>query len=276
MDTGTLKAADGLTLHTMDAPVSGAKANVYIVHGIGEHIGRYTHVAQYLNGRGYSVFGHDHRGHGRSEGERVVFSSFDVPVRDLKARIDDVRANYPGLPLFIYGHSMGSLITTLYLQQNQAAVDGWMSSGSPLWIDQAVPAPVRLLLRGLSRVVPKLGVIPVNAELISRDPAVVAAYNADPYVNHEKVKLAMVTAFNRALEQARGGLGHITIPTLILYGTADTLTPPKGSEILYEGIASADKERIPYDGLLHELHNEPEQDIVLARVGEWLDAHIAT
>ena len=106
MQNGTFKTADGVSLYTMDAPVVGAKAVVYIVHGIGEHIGRYTHVAQYLNGRGYAVFGHDHRGHGRSDAERVYFDSFDIPVRDLKARVEAVRAAHPGLPVFMYGHSM--------------------------------------------------------------------------------------------------------------------------------------------------------------------------
>lgn len=274
MQTGTFRTADALTLRTLDAPVSGARAIVYIVHGIGEHIGRYTHVAQYLNGRGYAVFGHDHRGHGRSEGERVMFESFAVPVRDLKTRIDEVRAKHPGLPLFLYGHSMGSLIATLYLQRHQGDVAGWISSGSPLWVDQAVSVPVRLLLRGLARIVPKLGAIPVKADMISRDPAVVAAYNADPYVNHEKVKLGMAAAFNNAIGEARLGLTQIVIPTLILYGTGDTLTPPRGSEVLFDGIGSTDKERVPYHDLYHELHNEPEQGEVLARIGDWLDAHV--
>jgi acylglycerol lipase len=275
MHTGTFRTADRLTLYTMDAPVVGAKAAVYIVHGIGEHIGRYTHVTQYLNGHGYAVFGHDHRGHGRSEGERVFFDSFDTPVRDLKVRVDDVRAGHPGLPLFMYGHSMGSLITTLYLEKYQNDVRGWISSGSPLWVDQTVPALVRLIMRGMARIAPRLPSLPVKPETISRDPAVVAAYKADPYVSKENVKLGMAAAFTDAIQRAKDGLHSITVPTLIVYGTADVLTPPKGSELLYDGIRSADKTRLPFDGLSHEVHNEPEQGDVLAAVSDWLDKRVS-
>lgn len=271
MQNGTLRTADGVSLYTMDAPVVGAKAIVYLVHGIGEHIGRYTHVAQYLNGRGYAVFGHDHRGHGRSDGERVYFESFQTPVRDLKARVDTVKAGFPGLPVFIYGHSMGSLIATLFMVKHQDMVCGWISTGSPLWVDQVVSAPVRLILRGLSKIVPRLGVIPVKAETVSRDPAVVRAYEADPLVNHDKTKLGMAVNFTAALATARDGLSMITAPSLILHGTADVLTPPKGSEILYSGISSKDKTHKTYDGLFHEVHNEPEQAEVLADIADWLD-----
>ena len=274
MQNGTFKTADGVSLYTMDAPVAGAKAIVYIVHGIGEHIGRYTHVAQYLNGRGYAVFGHDHRGHGRSDGERVYFDSFDIPVRDLKARVEAVRAGHPGLPVFIYGHSMGSLIATLFMEKHQDMVRGWISTGSPLWVDQAVPAPVRLLLRSLSKIVPKMGVLPVKAETISRDPAVVRAYEADPLVNHDKTKLGMAVNFTDALGAARASLDKIMAPSLIVHGTGDVLTLPKGSEVLYAGIASKDKTHKTYDGLYHEVHNEPEQAEVLADIADWLDKRV--
>lgn len=274
MKTGTVKTSDGARLHTVDAPVTGAKGAVYLVHGIGEHMGRYTHVIQYLNGRGYAVFGHDHRGHGQSEGERVYFDSFEVPVRDLKARVDEVKAGQPGVPFFMYGHSMGSLITTLYMERYQDTMRGWISTGSPLWVDKAVPAPVQAILRGLAKVFPKFKLLPVVADTISRDPAVVAAYVADPYVNHEKTKLGMAAAFAQACGEARAGLGRISAPVLILHGEADTLTPPKGSEVLYAGIASADKTHKTYPGLFHEVHNEPEQADVLALIGDWLDAHL--
>lgn len=274
MQNGTFKTANGASLYTMDAPLVGAKAIVYIVHGIGEHIGRYTHVAQYLKGRGYAVFGHDHRGHGRSDGERVYFESFDIPVRDLRARVDTVRAAHPGLPVFIYGHSMGSLISTLFVQNHQDMVRGWISTGSPLWYDMTFPVVVRKLLLGMARIAPKLQILPVSAENISRDPAIVRAYKADPLVNHDKTRLDMAVSFSNAIIRARDNLSRITAPSLILHGTRDVLTPPKGSEVLYTGIASKDKTHKTYDGLFHEVHNEPEQAEVLADVADWLDERL--
>lgn len=274
MVSGTFKTSDGTKLHTADAPVVGAKGNVYIVHGIGEHIGRYTHVFQYLNGRGYGVFGHDHRGHGQSEGERVYFDSFDIPVRDLKARVDSVRADHPGVKMFMLGHSMGSLISTLYMQRYEETMTGWISTGSPLCVDKTIPAPVAFLLRGLAKVAPKLKLLPVKPETVSRDPAVVAAYQNDPYVNHEKTKLGMVVNFAKALAEARSKLAKITLPALIMHGTGDMLCPPEGSDILYNGISSQDKTLKTYPDFYHELHNEPEQGEVLAYIGDWLNEHV--
>lgn len=275
MESGTYKTSDGLTLYTLSAPLVGAKGVVYIVHGIGEHIGRYKHVMQYLNGRGYAVFGHDHRGHGQSEGERVYFTSFEPPVRDLKGRIEEVKAAHPNLPFFILGHSMGSLISTLYVEHFGDTVDGWISSGSPLWVDQIVPSPVRFILRGVAAIAPRLPALPVDSKIISRDPDVVAAYDADPYVNHEKTRLGMIIALANAAGMARYGLADITIPTLVLHGTGDTLCPPAGSHALFTGISSEDKDFKTYEGLYHEVMNEPEQAEVLNDIGDWLDHQVS-
>lgn len=275
MQTGNMKTADGLTLRTLDAPVTGAKGIVYIVHGIGEHIGRYMHVVQYLNGCGYAVYGHDHRGHGQSDGERVYFATFDTPVNDLHSRIAAVKAQHPGIPVVVWGHSMGSLIATLYVERFQDSVRGFISTGSPLWVDKKIPGAVQFVLRQLAKVARRMPLLPVEPEAVSRDPAVVAAYTADPYVNHEKTTLGMAVSFAEATARARTELERITAPTLILHGTADTLTPIKGSEALRDGIRSTDKTYVTFDGLYHELHNEPEQADVFAVMRGWLDAHCA-
>ncbi|MBK9123402.1 MAG: alpha/beta hydrolase [Chloroflexi bacterium] len=273
MQTGTTRTFDGLKLHTLDSPVENAKGVVYIVHGINEHIGRYAHVVDFLNRRGYAVYGHDHRGHGRSEGERAMFDSFDQPVADLKARVDDVRSRHPGVPVFIYGHSMGSLISTLFVAQHPDGLAGWVSTGSPLWFDKKFPGFVQTLLRAAARVVPNFKAIPIDADSVSRDEAVVKAYKADPLNVIERTRLAMAVHGAEALERARQSVASITLPVLIVHGEADRITPLAGSRYLYDHIGSADKTLRTIPAAYHEVHNEPEQQDVLNEIAAWLDAH---
>jgi alpha-beta hydrolase superfamily lysophospholipase len=276
IQTGTATTPDGLTLHTFEAlPDGQPKAVVYLVHGIGEHTGRYLHVIAHLKAHGYAVYGHDHRHHGRSTGEpRVGFRTFDGTVEDLKRRIDNVRALHPSLKLFVYGHSMGSLISTLTLIKYPSAADGFVSSGSPLRVDSALPAAVRPLVLALANVLPNLPLGPIDLSTLSRDPQVIEAYRSDPLNVLKPTTLATAALFGRALPPARANLGRITMPVLVLHGDKDTLTPPAGSQTLYDGVGATDKTLKFYPGLLHEIHNEPEQAEVLADITTWLDAHL--
>lgn len=275
MQTGTTRTLDGLTLHTLDAPVENPKGVVYLVHGINEHIGRYAHVITFLNERGYAVYGHDHRGHGRSEGERAMFDSFDQPVADLRARVEDVKSRHPGAPVFIYGHSMGSLISTLFVAQHPDGLAGWISTGSPLWVDKAFPGLVQAILKGAARLFPRAKLIPLDVTAISRDPNVVAAYTSDPYTVLQPTQLGMAVRLAEAVQRARAQVGHIQVPVLILHGEADKITPIEGSRYLYANVGSADKTLKTIPHAFHEVHNEPERADVLSEIAAWLDARAA-
>ncbi|MCU0497554.1 MAG: lysophospholipase [Anaerolineae bacterium] len=268
-----LQTTDGLQLHTIAWPIQDdPKAILLIVHGIGEHSGRYAHVAKALNQQGYSVYSYDHRGHGQSEGDRVYFDNFAVPVEDLRLVFTMIRAKHPGKAIYLYGHSMGSLISLLYLLKYPQDVAGFISSGSPLMVDTAFPAGLILLGRFLSRVVPRLPFAPVDPNTVSRDPAVVAAYRTDPFNNQKRMPIRIIAGLFDNARLARDQVKRITVPLLILHGEADTLTPLSGSQWLYEQAGSSDKTLKVYPGLYHEVHNEVEQTQVFTDVITWLKA----
>ena len=274
MQTG-FQSVDGLHIHTESwLPAGDPKAVVVIVHGISEHIGRYRHVANYLTQQGYAVYGLDHRTHGKSGGQpRVYITDFGQVVADLKKYIDTI--HQPGKKLFLYGHSMGSFISLNYLLQYQLGLAGFISSGCPIMIDTQFPPLVAQIGNLLNAFVPTLPLIPLELDAISREPAVVAAYKADPLVHATRVRVRMAMGYNNALKPLRQRLSELRLPMLILHGGDDKLAPVSGSQLLYEKASSADKTLKIYPGLYHEIHNEPEQNLVFGDIGAWLNEHLS-
>jgi acylglycerol lipase len=270
-----LTTADGLTLHTVRwLPEHDPAAVIFIVHGFAEHSGRYRHVAEFLVGCGYAVYSLDHRGHGRSEGLRVYFDSFDQPIDDLALYLQQIKAAHPGKKIFVFGHSMGSLISMVFVYRNQHELAGWITSGTPLLMDTTWPQVLIRLMVWIDRIMPRLFVGPLNLLAISRDPAVVHAYKADLLVYPRPLRARLVSSGLAQIQKMRERVREFTLPLLILHGTGDKLTPFSGSEYIYQHAASDDKTLKLYDGLYHELHNEPEQETVLNDIAAWLDAHV--
>ncbi len=274
--TDTLQTADGLTLHTQGwLPDADPKAVVLLVHGIAEHVGRYTHVAAFLVERGYAVYGLDHRGHGRSQGEpRMYISDFDRVVDDLKLYFDRVKAAHPGKKIFVYGHSMGSFLATSFAVRYQDEMAGLISSGSPVRIEDTIAPLVIRVGNLLNAVAPRLKLIKLDLNAISRDAAVVAAYNADPLVVNQPVRVGMAVGYQQAVGRLNQNLSRLRLPLLLLHGSADRIAPASGSQQVYQMAQSADKTLKIYPGLYHEIHNEPEQVEVLSDVAAWLDARV--
>jgi acylglycerol lipase len=271
---GTLTGAAGVQIWWQSwEPQADPKAVVVIAHGAGEHSGRYDHVAARLTSERYVVYAPDHRGHGRSSGPRALIDRVDNAVSDLDQIVVMAAGKHPGLPVFLLGHSMGGLISVCYAIDHQNKLTGLLLSG-PLAALEAASPPVRMIAAILSTLTPQLGVFAVDASLVSRDPAVVKAYQEDPLVHHGKLPARTVHELANKVGAFPSTVGAITVPTLIMHGTADQLAPLAGAKMLAGTISSADKKLIPYEGLYHEILNEPEQQQVMDDMCAWLTAHM--
>lgn len=260
------------------SPDSQPRAVLIIVHGASEHSGRYGHVARALVADGYAVYALDHRGHGRSDGPRAVIDRLASAVTDVDRLVSEVRAEHLELPIVMLGHSMGATVAISYTVRHQEHLRALILSG-PLAALEAAPAPLRMLGRVLSVLAPKLPLVDIDASLVSRDPEVVRDYEADPLNHHGKLPARTIDELARAIDDFPEAVTTITLPVLILYGTADRLAPPSGAQMLERRIGSADKTAIAYPGLFHEILNEPERDAVLTDIRGWLaerlDASVA-
>jgi lysophospholipase len=217
------------------------------------------------------VHASDHRGHGRSDGPRAFIADMNDVVADVNSLVDRAVAAQPGAPVFMLGHSMGGLIGLRYALLHQGRLTGLILSAALAAIE-TVPKPLELIGRALSVIAPRTPLIAIDASLVSRDPAVVAAYRSDPLVHHGKLPARTAAQLADAVASCPAMVGSITVPTLILYGTADGLCPPAGSVMLAERIGSEDKSVRAYDGLFHEILNEPEREAVLDDIATWLAA----
>jgi alpha-beta hydrolase superfamily lysophospholipase len=272
---GDFTGAGKLRIHWQAwLPGGDPQAIVVLAHGAGEHAGRYEHVAARLVGEGHAVYAVEHRGHGRSEGSRALIDRLDHAVADLDSLVLLAAGEHPGVPVFLLGHSMGGAIAVSYALAHQDRLTGLILS-APLAALEAAPAPMRVAARVLSALSPKLPLFPIDPNLVSRDSAVVEAYAADPLNYHGKLPVRTVAELAAAIDSFPDRVPAITVPTLIMYGTADRLCPPEGSVMLGERIGSADKTLTPYEGLYHEILNEPEQAQVLDEVSAWVAAHTA-
>ena len=265
----TLTTADGLTLHVREWPRADARGSVLIVHGLGEHIGRYEHVAAQLNAWGWNVVGYDQRGHGASEGARGALAQPDDLLRDLALVIDAVRAQNPG-PLVLLGHSMGGLVVARFVAERLRAVDALVLSSPAL--DLGMNAFQKLLLAVLGPLAPNLAVNNgLKPAWISRDPAVVQAYEADPLV-HDRVTPRLVRFMREGGEFVRARAAQWSVPTLLLYAGSDRCVAPAGSRALAAAAPKSALTAREFAPLFHEIFNEPEQREVFAALGDWLSS----
>ncbi len=260
--------------HQCWLPDGEPKAVVLVVHGLGEHCGRYTNVVNHLVPLGYAVYGVDHVGHGKSEGARECVERFEDYTETLDMYRGMVAQAQPGKPVFLYGHSMGGLISTFYLLDRQAGLAGAILSAPLTRVPENISAATIAMGRVLSRLAPKAGVIALDATGVSRDPAVVQAYVSDPLVFHGKTPARLSAEMLRAMQRVTAEAGKITLPVMLLQGSADRMVNPGDARFLYDAIGSADKTLKVYEGLYHEAHNEPERGTVLRDVEAWLAAHV--
>ncbi len=264
----------GARLHISSWPVNAPRAVVLLAHGLFEHAARYDHVAARLNAAGMSVVAVDHWGHGKSDGARGFVPAFDVYLDGMDALLAQVQADDPGVPRLLLGHSMGGLIAVRHLDERQAAYAAAAVSG-PAILPAAPPSRLMIWIsRILSRLFPRLGVIALGADGVSRDSAVVAAYMADPLVYRGKIGARLAKELFDAMAQAREDAPALRIPLLVQHGDADVMAAPAGGQYLFDHAGSADKKLLLYAGLFHEIYNEPEQAAVLDDLIDWFEAHL--
>ncbi|MGH9041122.1 MAG: lysophospholipase [Acidimicrobiia bacterium] len=262
----------GPTLWSHRWEPDGAPVGVIgLIHGLGEHAGRYGDLVDRLTGTGYAVCAIDLRGHGRSGGPRG-HTLVDECLTDIDRLLDDAARRFPGCPRFLYGHSFGGLLVLTHLLRRRPAVAGAVVTGPALHTDLRAQKLKVLATQVLGRFLPAV-TLPsgLDAGLISRDPDVVAAYRADPLV-HDKVSLGFGCQALDAIDRTLAHAGELSVPTLVLHGGADRLTFPSGSRAL-AGAAGGECTLRIVDDLYHEVHHEPERAAVFDQIVAWLDSH---
>ena len=256
-------------------PDGAAKAVLLVVHGLGEHSGRYMNVVNHCVPLGYAVYALDHVGHGKSDGTREYVERFSDFTDTLAIYYRMVAGWQPGKPIFLLGHSMGGLIATTYLLDHQADFRGAVISAPAIAAGASV-SPVTIALGKMMAVIaPKVGVLALDVNAVSRDPEVVRAYVADPLNFQGKTTARLAAEMLKAMQRVAAEVNTITLPFIVVQGSADRLVAPAGAQMLYDKAGSKDKTIKIYDGLYHEVFNEPEHDQVLADVATWLAAHTA-
>jgi lysophospholipase len=271
---GEFEGREGATIRWQawlpDAP---PHAVVLLAHGLAEHGGRYAHVGAAMSERGLGVYALDHRGHGRSSGARTQIDSIEHTVDDLHTLATEVGARHDAAPTFLLGHSMGGAIAFAYALRHQDELAGLVLSAPALVIEGVSPLTIAAG-RLLSKVAPGAGVLQLDGTAVSRDPEVVKRYDSDPLNYRGKIVARTGAELVAMARVAPERLPELRLPLLVMQGTADRLVPVKAAQLVYDRAGSQDKTIKTWDGLYHEILNEPEQQQVLAEMIEWIEARM--
>jgi acylglycerol lipase len=274
MDEGSFAGVGGLKIFTRSwHPTEGKpRAVIVIVHGFNSHSGQYLWVAEQFVNNGLAVYALDLRGRGQSDGERFYVEKFADYVDDVATFVTMAKADHPGLPVFLLGHSAGGVVSCVYTLEHQAEITGLICES----FAHQVPAPdfALAVLKGLSHVAPHAHVLKLNNEDFSRDPKVVESMNNDPLIAHEVQPTQTVAEMVRADERLKKEFPLITLPVLILHGTLDKATKPSGSQFFYDTAGSEDKTFKLYEGHYHDLLNDLGKEAVMADIKDWIDKHL--
>jgi alpha-beta hydrolase superfamily lysophospholipase len=255
-------------------PDISPRAVVVLSHGLGEYARRYDHVAQRFGEAGLVTYVLDHRGHGRSGGKRMLVRNITEYTADFATLVGIASREHPGLKRVVLGHSMGGGIVFAYGVERPDDYDMMVLSGPAVAAQDQVSPLLAFAAKVLGVIVPGLPVQDLDVNAISRDPAVVAAYNADPLVYHGRVPTGIGRALLQVGETMPQRAPALTAPLLVVHGSDDRLIPIAGSRRLVESVGSTDVQLKVYPGLYHEVFNEPERDQVLDDVVSWITARL--
>ncbi len=273
-EQATFKSLGDVTIAYRSWRATGvARGLVIIVPGFNSHSGYYGWVAEQLIELGLSVYAVDLRGRGRSDGERFYVAQFADYLADVAGLVDLATKREPNLPVFMLGHSAGGVLACLYTVEHQADLAGLVCESFAF----QTPAPdfALAVLKGLGHVFPHAHVLHLKNEDFSRDPSVVAAMNADPLIAHETQPTQTVAELVRADERLRSEFARITLPVLILHGTADKAAKSSGSQVFFDAAGSTDKTLKLYEGHVHDLLNDLGKETVMADITRWISGRLS-
>jgi alpha-beta hydrolase superfamily lysophospholipase len=268
-----IEGTDGLNLFVRSwRPEIDPRGVVVIVPGFNAHSGYYAWVAQQFTANGLAVYAVDLRGRGKSDGERFYVEKFADWVSDVESVMQLVKSREPGLPVFLLGHSAGGVVSCLYTLDHQSELAGFICESFAFQI----PAPdfALAVFKGLAYVAPHAHILHLKNKIFSRDPQAVQAMNDDPLIAHETQPTRTMAEMVRADERLKQEFPNITLPLLILHGTADQATKYSGSQLFYDKAGSTDKTIKLYEGHFHDLLNDVDKELVIRDIESWLDARL--
>ena len=270
--TGTLSSGGVTLFYRSWRPSLTPRAVVAIVPGFNSHSGYYGWVAERLTESGVAAYAIDLRGRGKSEGERFYVDRFEDYVNDVHELVTLARSREPGLPVFVLGHSAGGVVGCLYALDYPRELTGLISES----FAHEIPAPdfALAVFKGLGHIAPHAHILHLKNEIFTRDPKAVETMNADPLIAHETQPTKTLAEMVRADERLKREFSSMTLPVLILHGTADQATKPSGSQHFYDMAGSQDKTLKLYDGHFHDLLNDLDKEIVMADIKNWIVGHL--
>ena len=273
MKESSFKTADGLNIFTRSwKPEGTPRAVIALVHGFNAHSGYMIWAGEQFAAHGLAAYALDLRGRGRSDGERFFIKKFSDYTGDVDQLVEIARAENPGLPVYLLGHSAGGVIASTYVFEHQDKIAGLICESFAL--DVGIPDVAALLIKGISHLSPHLHIFTLKNEIFSRDPEAVAAMNADPLIKGESQPAETSAELIKAAEALKENMKHFQRPVLIIHGTADKATRYQGSQLFYDNAGSTDKTLKLYEGHYHDLLNDLGKEGVMADIQSWLDARL--
>lgn len=268
--------ADGEPIYRCNwLPEGQVRAQLTLLHGYAEHCHRYQALVEALTEAKIAVYAHDHKGHGRSAGKRAYITDFRSLVPDAVSTLRWAAKAHPGLPRLLFGHSMGGALAALLAIDQPDLIDALVLSAPAVKVSEDISPLLQKISGIVSVLAPTLPAAALDSKLVSRDPEVVQAYLADPFVYTGRVMARSGHSLLSTERLVLGRAGELKTPFLVMHGLADGLADPRGSKQLHAGAAAKDKTLKLYEGLYHELLNEPEQEQVRSDLLNWIEAHLA-
>src|SRR5262245_11865564 len=269
----TFEGVGGLKIAARTWQPDGAVRGIMIlIHGFNSHSGYFRWAAEQFEANGFATYALDHRGRGKSEGERFYVDKFSDWTDDVDKLVGIARSENPGVPVYVLGHSVGGVIGSLYVFDHQSEIAGFVCESFAF--DVGLPHLVQLALEGASHLIPHLPLYALKNEIFSRDPKVVEAMNNDPLIKNEKQPAETAAEVLKAAARLKEDMPNINVPVFIIHGTDDKATRWQGSQYFYDNVGSKDKTLKLYEGGYHDLLNDIEKETVMTDILAWVNERI--